>query len=136
LRPGRIGKIPVPAPLSPRMSSSVLLRLGRCLFVVVSVLLAGAGARAQDDFGFSTALEGSGGGQADRSQAALLSEVSALAPGQPFTVALQLKHPPGWHSYYVNSANVEDGPSISWKLPEGFQAGPIQWPVPELITMF
>ncbi len=104
--------------------------------MVVSVLLAGAGARAQDDFGFSTATEASGGGKAGRSEAALISEVSALAPGQPFTVALQLKHLPGWHSYYVNSANVEDGPSISWKLPEGFQAGPIQWPVPELITMF
>lgn len=65
-------------------------------------------------------------------KATLVSEVSAIAPGKPFTVALQLAHPDGWHSYYRNSGGLEKPPVITWTLPEGFTAGPIQWPVPEV----
>ncbi len=60
------------------------------------------------------------------------SEEKAIAPGKSFTVALHLAHPDEWHSYYQNSGGVELPPSIEWKLPEGFTAGPIQWPVPEV----
>lgn len=47
-------------------------------------------------------------------------------------MALQLSHPENWHSYYFNSGGVELAPAIQWTLPEGFTAGPIQWPVPEV----
>ena len=66
------------------------------------------------------------------STVALHSEQKSIAPGQPFTVALQLSHPAEWHSYYKNSGGVELAPSIAWILPDGFSAGPIQWPVPEV----
>jgi thiol:disulfide interchange protein DsbD len=66
------------------------------------------------------------------SVASLVSENKTIAPGQPFTLALKLDHPQDWHSYYRNSGGVELPPSITWKLPEGFTAGPIQWPVPEV----
>ncbi len=66
------------------------------------------------------------------STAAMHSEQKAIAPGQPFNVALQLSHPAEWHSYYKNSGGVELPPSIEWVLPDGFSAGPIQWPVPEV----
>ena len=66
------------------------------------------------------------------SVASLVSENKAIAPGQPFTVALKLDHPQDWHSYYQNSGGVELPPAIVWKLPDGFTAGPIQWPVPEV----
>jgi thiol:disulfide interchange protein DsbD len=66
------------------------------------------------------------------SEASLHVEKSAIAPGGSFTVALKLDHPDGWHSYYQNSGGVELPPAISWTLPEGFSAGPIQWPVPEV----
>jgi thiol:disulfide interchange protein len=66
------------------------------------------------------------------SQASLVSEAATIAPGATFTVALQLDHPLEWHSYYKNSGGVELPPAIEWKLPEGFTAGPIQWPVPEV----
>jgi thiol:disulfide interchange protein len=66
------------------------------------------------------------------SVATLLSEARTIAPGQSFTVALQLSHPDKWHSYYQNSGGVEQAPSIEWKLPAGFTAGSIQWPVPEI----
>lgn len=62
----------------------------------------------------------------------MVSEVSTVAPGASFTVALELRHPEEWHSYYLNSGGVEESLSIEWDLPEGFRAGPIQWPVPEV----
>ena len=66
------------------------------------------------------------------SLAVLISEKAVIAPGSSFTVALQLSHPAGWHSYYKNSGGVELPPSIKWTLPDGFTAGEIQWPVPEV----
>lgn len=67
-----------------------------------------------------------------KSVATLVSEENAIAPGSTFSVALQLAHPAEWHSYYLNSGGVELPPTIKWTLPEGFTAGPIQWPVPEV----
>lgn len=66
------------------------------------------------------------------SKYALLSELSSVAPGQTFAVALALSHPEGWHSYYLNPGGIEESPSIQWKLPKGFTAGLIQWPAPHV----
>jgi thiol:disulfide interchange protein DsbD len=63
-------------------------------------------------------------------KATLVSESKTLEAGKPFSVALRLEHPQGWHSYYRNSGGIEEGPSIHWSLPDGFSAGPIQWPAP------
>lgn len=65
-------------------------------------------------------------------KAELISEVRSITPGGNFSVALKLEHPAGWHSYYLNSGGLELPPAIEWSLPEGFSAGPIQWPVPEV----
>ena len=67
-----------------------------------------------------------------QSTATLVPEVTLVAPGNSFTVALKLEHPEGWHSYYLQSGGVELPPSITWKLPEGAKAGAIQWPTPEV----
>ncbi len=79
-------------------------------------------------FDFAQGLEGA----KDSATATLSSEVTAIAPGKPFTVAFQLAIPPEWHAYYVNTGGVEKSPALAWVLPEGFTAGPIQWPVPEV----
>jgi thiol:disulfide interchange protein DsbD len=71
-------------------------------------------------------------GASPQSTSELLSEVRSIAPGKPFTLALRLSHPDKWHSYYLNTGGVELPPSINWSLPEGFLAGPIQWPVPSV----
>jgi thiol:disulfide interchange protein len=68
----------------------------------------------------------------DASTWRFLSESKVIAPGQTFSVALALSHPDEWHSYYVNPGGVELSPKIEWKLPAGFQAGEIQWPVPHV----
>ena len=98
------------------------------LFVLIFGLLVSPFLNAQTlGFGF-----GGSKTAAVPTKATLVSEVSAIAPGKPFTVALQLTHPDGWHSYYRNSGGLEKSPAITWTLPEGFSAGPIQWPVPEV----
>jgi|AntRauTorckE6833_2_1112554.scaffolds.fasta_scaffold08333_3 thiol:disulfide interchange protein DsbD len=66
------------------------------------------------------------------SVATLIPEVSSVAAGETFTIALKLEHPPEWHSYYKNSGGVELPPEIKWELPEGASAGEIQWPTPEI----
>lgn len=69
---------------------------------------------------------------APHSTATLVSENQTVTAGKPFTVALKLEHPDDWHSYYRNSGGIEQSPTITWKLPTGFTAGPIQWPTPEV----
>jgi len=68
----------------------------------------------------------------EKSNSALVSEVKSVSPGQTFAVALALSHPEGWHSYYLNPGGIEDSPTISWTLPKGATAGPIQWPAPHI----
>jgi thiol:disulfide interchange protein DsbD len=71
-------------------------------------------------------------GGAPQTVAEMTAEVKSITPGAAFTVALKLSHPEEWHSYYRNSGGVELPLSIKWTLPEGFSAGPIQWPAPEV----
>lgn len=61
----------------------------------------------------------------------LVSSVKAAAPGKPFIVALHMKLPTGWHNYYANPGESGMPTTIAWTLPEGYTAGPIQWPVPK-----
>ena len=63
-------------------------------------------------------------------EAEMIAEAKTIAAGSSFRVALKLEHPTGWHSYYRNSGGIEQSPAIDWKLPDGFTAGPIQWPAP------
>ena len=74
--------------------------------------------------------------QKTESQVRLLSEVSALAPGQSFSVALKLTHPKGWHSYYINSGLIGESLKVKWTLPEGYKAQYLGWPTPHLSESF
>ncbi|MEM6783414.1 MAG: protein-disulfide reductase DsbD domain-containing protein [Bacteroidota bacterium] len=69
------------------------------------------------------------------SEATLVSEVAQIAPGQPFTVALRLTMDPLWHTYWINPGDSGLPTEISWQLPDGFEAGPIQWPYPEQVPV-
>ena len=61
-----------------------------------------------------------------------VAEARTISPGTTFSIAIQLDHPTGWHSYYRNSGGIEQPLALKWTLPAGFSAGPIQWPVPEV----
>ncbi len=64
--------------------------------------------------------------------AQLVSDVSAIAPGKPFTVALRLQHEAHWHSYWI-APGTGYPTALTWTLPEGFKAGDIQWPTPHIV---
>ena len=65
----------------------------------------------------------------------LLSETSGIQPGKPFTIGLHIHHHKDYHTYWKNPGIVGVPTSLKWTLPNGFTAGPIQWPIPEIVDM-
>ncbi len=65
----------------------------------------------------------------------LVSEVAAIQPGQPFTVALRISHDLHWHTYWENPGDAGLSTTLEWDLPEGFEASPIQWPAPIIFKL-
>lgn len=62
--------------------------------------------------------------------AGLVADTTAIVPGRTFTVALDLKMIPHWHSYWRYPGDAGTPTGMDWNLPEGFKAGAIQWPLP------
>jgi thiol:disulfide interchange protein DsbD len=67
------------------------------------------------------------------SEAELIAERTAVTPGQTLTVALRLRLEEHWHAYWKNPGDSGMATSLAWTVPEGFRAGPIQWPAPRRI---
>jgi len=68
-------------------------------------------------------------------EAELVAERDALVPGEPIAVALRLAAIPGWHTYWRNPGDSGEPTRIEWRLPPGFAAGEIEWPVPVRIPV-
>ena len=86
--------------------------------------------------GGEPSLTGASEPQRDRHvEARLLSEQTQVAPGDAWWVALELKHDPTWHTYWINGGDAGVATSIDWQLPEGITAGPIRWEVPQIVKM-
>lgn len=68
-------------------------------------------------------------------RADLIAEPDAIAPRQTFWVGVRLKMKEHWHTYWRNPGDSGEATAITWKLPEGFTAGPIQWPTPSHIPV-
>jgi thiol:disulfide interchange protein/DsbC/DsbD-like thiol-disulfide interchange protein len=66
----------------------------------------------------------------DNVKARLVSEVASIAPGQTFTVALELDIRDGWHTYWRNPGDSGEPTKLAWQLPPGFTAGDIVWTTP------
>jgi thiol:disulfide interchange protein/DsbC/DsbD-like thiol-disulfide interchange protein len=67
--------------------------------------------------------------------AELVSEDGALVPGRTAKVGLRLVHDPQWHTYWTVPGDAGLPTRLTWKLPPGFKAGGLQWPVPELLRV-
>lgn len=65
----------------------------------------------------------------------LIPAVKEIGPSSTFTVGLKIHHHPGFHTYWQNPGAVGYPTRISWELPEGFVAGKLRWPVPEMSKM-
>ena len=63
-------------------------------------------------------------------KAHLVSEPSAIAPGQSFWVALEFNIRDGWHTYWRNPGDSGQATALKWQLPPGFTAGDIVWTTP------
>ncbi len=66
-------------------------------------------------------------------RAELVSDVASVAPGTPFRLGVRLRMSDGWHVNWINPGDAGLAPSVAWKLPEGFKAGIVQWPMPSRI---
>lgn len=67
-------------------------------------------------------------------KAELVSEASAGNPGRSLSLGLWFEMNEGWHIYWLNPGDSGEPPRVEWQLPEGFQAGTIQWPTPHRIA--
>jgi thiol:disulfide interchange protein DsbD len=69
--------------------------------------------------------------QTPQTRAELSAEHSVAAPGESLWVALSIDLKPKWHTYWRTPGDAGEPIVITWKLPDGVVAGPIQWPTPE-----
>lgn len=74
----------------------------------------------------------SGPASAQQVMASLVSRTDSVQAGQSVTVALRLEHQPGWHTYWL-SPGIGEATKLKWVLPDGWNAGGIQWPAPHTI---
>lgn len=68
-------------------------------------------------------------------EAQLVSEVRSIQAGTPFTIGLRFRMEPHWHTYWKNPGDAGLPTTLEWELPEGFKAGPIQWPLPMIFEL-
>jgi DsbC/DsbD-like thiol-disulfide interchange protein len=61
----------------------------------------------------------------------LAAESSAIQVAHDFTLAVHFSLEDGWHTYWVNPGDSGEPPRVTWALPAGITAGPIEWPAPE-----
>jgi len=68
-----------------------------------------------------------------RARVTLVADHLAIAPGQAFQLGLRLRLAPRWHSYWRHAGDAGAPTEISLTLPEGSEASPIAWPIPQAI---
>ncbi|HEX2749792.1 MAG TPA: protein-disulfide reductase DsbD domain-containing protein [Verrucomicrobiales bacterium] len=65
----------------------------------------------------------------------LVSEVTAIHPGQPYYTGLFIHHDAGHHTYWKKPGILGVATKLEWELPKGWKAGEIEWPAPEKVKM-
>src|SRR5262252_9290863 len=68
-------------------------------------------------------------------EAELIAERTAVVPGQPLTVATRLAMDRGWHTYWRNPGDSGLPTTLAWNLPQGLNAGPIEWAPPHTLPV-
>ncbi len=64
----------------------------------------------------------------------IISEHSAVKPGDEITIATNIKLAPHWHVYWDNPGDSGLPVKIGWQLPDGFEISGINWPTPDKIS--
>ena len=63
-------------------------------------------------------------------QARLVADAAELQGGESFFLGVLLEPDPGWHVYWRDPGEAGLATEIAYDLPEGFEVGELQWPVP------
>lgn len=101
-----------------------LCLLSAAVFAAIMVLLAAGTTFAGESAPIRSA----------RATVSLVSDTDAYAPGTPLRLALRFRLAAGWHIYWRNPGDAGAPPELKPTLPEGAQAGPIEWPAPTRIA--
>jgi thiol:disulfide interchange protein len=62
--------------------------------------------------------------------ATLVTDAATVQAGQKFRIGVRYKIEPEWHIYWKYAGDSGIPTEIQWHLPPGFEAGPLQWPLP------
>ncbi|HET9428464.1 MAG TPA: protein-disulfide reductase DsbD domain-containing protein, partial [Allosphingosinicella sp.] len=68
-------------------------------------------------------------------QVTLAAESRNVAPGAAVTLAFEMRPESGWHGYWRNPGDAGAEPRVQWQLPQGWSVGPLQYPVPDRLTV-
>lgn len=64
--------------------------------------------------------------------AEIVTQQTALQPGEPFRIAVRLQMDSSWHIYWKNPGDAGLATTVDWKLPEGYTISDLEWPQPHL----
>jgi thiol:disulfide interchange protein DsbD len=65
----------------------------------------------------------------------LVTDTEAIAPGKAVTLALRIRHEPGWHTYWKNPGDSGMATAVRWSVPDGYRVAPLLWPVPKRLPV-
>ncbi len=60
---------------------------------------------------------------------------STLVRGQKVEAGLHFTLESGWHVYWQNAGDAGEPPRLSWKMPKGIAAGPLEFPPPTRLPL-
>lgn len=63
-------------------------------------------------------------------RARLVADVTTAAPGDSLWLGVHFAIEDGWHIYWRYPGDAGLATDIQWRLPDGWTAGPLQWPTP------
>lgn len=96
------------------------------IFISLLTLAAAAFAQGLPGLGLRT---GHGNAEASAVKAEITADTATLSD-KPFTVAVTLTTPAGWHIYWSNPGDAGLPTTFKWQLPAGYTVQPAPLPVP------
>ncbi|WP_213807042.1 thioredoxin family protein [Granulicella sp. dw_53] len=104
----------------------------RTFAVLLGLLIASPLSQAQ------LAVVGDGGPGPVKAQhltAELVTLSPSIAPGGTLQAGLVITLEEHWHVYWINAGDSGEPPKITWTLPAGITAGPMQFPIPSRLPL-
>jgi thiol:disulfide interchange protein DsbD len=111
------------------MTQQRVRRLGwsGLLFAVLGLFLGAGVARA--DLPSTAVARGAPDEGDERVEAALVTDVTQVKPGDTFRVGVRFRMDPHWHIYWKNPGESGLASEVTWDTP-GTTVGELQWPAP------